>query len=328
MQSWIYSMLKFLKDHLFLFFASFFILLSLGTMIFNLFFTVKQQTVVILERFGRFLRFCKPGLHMRMPFMDKIRGTLDLRIQQLDVKVETKTEDNVFVSVLVALQFRAISSKIYEAFYQLENPEEQITSYIFDVVRAKVPSLCLDDVFSKKDDIAISVSDELSSIMAEFGYEIVKALITDIQPDEHVKQAMNEINTSQRLRMAAQERGEAEKIMRIKQAEAESEANILHGQGIAGQRRAIMEGLSASLEEVHKNSPQFSQKNVMEMVLLIQYFDMLREIGGSSRSNTVFVEHSPQNIANISEQLRHLVFAPKPDLLEKALDTASLPESP
>ncbi|MEI8320441.1 MAG: SPFH domain-containing protein [Alphaproteobacteria bacterium] len=275
----------------------------------TMFFSIKQQTVAIIERLGKFHRMANPGLNSKFPFIDQVVGYVNLRVQQLDVPVETKTEDNVFVQLMVSVQYQVAPSKIYEAYYKLEKPIAQIQAFVFDVVRAKVPSISLDSLFSKKDEIAIDVKNELHETMSSFGYEIIKALVTDIQPDENVKHAMNEINTSQRLRMAALEKGEAEKIIRVKQAEAESEANILHGKGVAGQRQAIIEGLGHSVEELQKTSPQIKSESLMQMVLMIQYLDMLREIGSSSKSNTVFVNHSPGGVQDLAQQIRETMFA-------------------
>jgi regulator of protease activity HflC (stomatin/prohibitin superfamily) len=276
-------------------------------------FTVAQQRVAVVERFGRFVNIAHPGLNFMLPFIDRVAGQLTLRIRQLDVHVETKTRDNVFVKILISVQFQVIESKCFEAFYKLDDPETQIQAFVFDVIRAKVPSILLDEVFAKKDEIAVDVKNELHETMVNFGYEIIKTLVTDIQPDENVKQAMNEINTAQRLRLAANERAEAEKIIRIKQAEAESQANILHGIGVAGQRKAIMEGLGHSVEELQKNSPELKGENIMQMIMLIQYFDMLREVGGASKSNTVFLSHAPSNISELAKQLQEGMLYPKAD---------------
>lgn len=232
-----------------------------------------------------------------------------MKISQLNVTVETKTQDNVFVSLVVAVQYKVLPDKVYEACYMLEDPEQQIKAFVFDLVRAQVPLLSLDDVFAKKDDIAIAVKSELEGQMAEFGYGIIKALVTDVNPDANVKAAMNEINTAQRLRIAATEKGEAEKIMKIKQAEAEADASILHGKGIAGQRQAIIEGLGESVEEFVKQIPGTSASRVMDMVLMIQYIDTLKEIGGSSKSNVVFVPNTPGNVKDLATQIQETVFA-------------------
>jgi len=273
------------------------------------FFLVHQQTAVIIERFGRFSRVAKPGLNFKLPFIEKIAGKINLKIKQLDVHIETKTNDNVFVKITCAVQYCAMPSAIYDAFYRLESPSQQIQAFVFDVIRAKVPTIELDDVFSKKDDIAKEVKAELQGTMAEFGYEIIKSLVTDIEPNQNVKDAMNEINTAQRLRIAANEKGEAEKILRVKQAEAEAQANILHGQGVAGQRQAIIEGLSQSLEEMHKQIPSMQVEKATDMILMIQYFDMLRELGSSSKTNTIFVPHSPSNANAIADQIRETMFS-------------------
>jgi len=273
------------------------------------FFTVQQQSCAIIERFGKYHRICKSGLHFKIPFIDSVSTRLTLKIKQLNVSVETKTKDNVFVNLVVAVQYRVLADKVYEACYMLQDPEQQIKAFVFDLVRAQVPLLVLDDVFSKKDDIAVAVKLELEGQMAEFGYGIIKALITDVNPDPNVKAAMNEINTAQRLRIAATEKGEAEKIMKIKQAEAEADSSILHGKGIAGQRQAIIEGLGESVDEFVKQIPGVSPSRVMDMVLMIQYIDTLKEISGGSKSNVIFVPHTPGNVKDLATQIQETVFS-------------------
>ena len=273
------------------------------------FFVVQQQNCAIIERFGRFHRIAEAGLHWRIPFIDNIFSRLSFRIHQIDVSVETKTLDNVFVNVVVAVQYKVLEDKIFEACYTLQNPSYQIKAFIFDLVRAQVPKLTLDEVFSKKDDIADAVQEELEKPMRNFGYSIIKALITDINPDSNVKAAMNEINTAQRLRVAAAEKGEAEKILKVKQAEAEAEACILHGKGIAGQRQAIIEGLGQSVEGFVRQIPGTQTSHVMDMVLLIQYIDTLKEIAGNSKSNVVFVPHAPAHVSDLNEQIRETIFS-------------------
>ena len=287
-------------------FLFFFILL-----VFSSFFTIQQQKVGVLERFGKFQKLAPAGFNMRIPFIDQLVGYVNLRIQQLDVHVETKTKDNVFVNIMVSVQYHVLPDKVFEAYYRLENPVHQIQAYVFDVVRAKVPNIHLDDLFSKKDEIAIDVKQELHETMSGLGYDILKTLVTDIQPDVNVKNAMNEINTAQRLRAAAQEKAEAEKIMRVKQAEGDAEASILHGKGVAGQRLAIIEGLGQSVEDLQKASPKLKSAEIMEMVLVIQYMDMLREVGGSSKTNTIFMNHGPKSVQDIGQQLRETIFAAK-----------------
>lgn len=278
-----------------------FILLNLVLLI------VSQQTIAVIERFGKFSRLAHAGLNFKIPFIDNIAGFVNLKIRELTLLVETKTLDNVFVKLVISVQYQAIEDKCFEAFYKLENHTAQIQSFVFDAIRAKVPAILLDDLFSKKDEIAIDVKKELHDTMIDFGYEIIKTLVTDIQPDEHVKHAMNEINTAQRLRMAATQKAEAEKIMRVKQAEAESESNILHGVGIAGQRKAIIDGLGRSVEELQKNAPELKSEKIMQMIMLIQYFDMMRDIGGNSKSNAVFLSHLPGNISELTKQLQEIL---------------------
>ncbi|MDR1458072.1 MAG: SPFH domain-containing protein [Puniceicoccales bacterium] len=289
------------------------IILIIGTftVISSTIFTVEQQTCAVIERFGKFNRIAYPGLQFKIPIVDTIRTRLSMRITQLDVNVETKTQDNVFINILVSVQYRVLTGKIYEAFYILQNTKHQIEAFVFDVVRAQVPKISLDDVFAKKDDIADAVKVELSETMAEFGYEIVKALVTDIAPAANVKSAMNEINAAQRTRVAASEKGEAEKILKVKHAEAEAESSVLHGKGLAGQRHAIVTGLKDSVEEFVRQIPELSQKDVMEMVLLIQYIDTLKEIAGSSKSNVIFIPSSPGNLSSLADQIRESILVGK-----------------
>jgi regulator of protease activity HflC (stomatin/prohibitin superfamily) len=267
-------------------------------------FTVQQQTTAIVQKFGRFVRVAHPGLNFKLPFFETVAGRINLRVQQLDVRVETKTEDNVFVHVVVSVQYAVLPDKVYEAFYKLSDPHMQMSAFIFDVVRARVPRLKLDDVFEKKDEIADVVKNELSHVMYDFGYGIVKALVTDIEPDRKVKEAMNEINAAQRMRVAATEKGEADRILRVKAAEADAQSKALQGKGIADQRRAIVEGLRESVDEFQKSVPGTSAQDVMSLVLMTQYFDTLKEIGATSRSNTILIPHTPGNLNELSTQMR------------------------
>lgn len=298
-------------------FTAFFLMSALVgvVLLVNTCYTVEQQSAAIIERFGRFVRIAKPGLNFKVPLIEKIRGQVNLRVQQLNVQVETKSEDNVFVKVDVAVQYHVIDEKIYEAFYKLENPRDQITAYVFDVVRARVPKMKLDDVFEKKDEVAIAVKQELDDVISSLGFSIVKSLVTDINPDAKVKIAMNEINEAQRLRIAAHERGEAEKILRVKKAEAEAESAALQGQGMANQRRAIIDGLKKSVSEFRDQVEGVSALEIMNIVLTTQYFDTLKEIGASDKSHTLLIPHSPTAVSDLSEQMRNAVLTAS--LMEK-----------
>jgi regulator of protease activity HflC (stomatin/prohibitin superfamily) len=272
-------------------------------------FTVDQQTSAVIQRFGRFHRIAQPGLNWRIPFIDRIAGRLSLRVSQLDVSVETKTADNVFVHVVVSVQYFVRPDKAYEAFYQLQDPERQITSFVFDVVRARVPAIKLDDVFEKKDEIADAVKGEISQMMDDFGYGIVKALVTDIDPDQKVKESMNEINAAQRMRVAAAEKGEADRILRVKAAQADAESKALQGKGIADQRRAIVDGLRESVDEFQKSVPGTTAQDIMSLVLMTQYFDTLKELGANGQSNTILIPHSPGTLTDLAGQIRNAVIA-------------------
>ena len=268
-------------------------------------FTVKQQTIAIVERFGRFKKASKAGLNFKIPLIDQIAGRVNLRVQQLDVQVETKTKDNVFVFVIVSVQYFVPAEKAVDAFYKLQNPQEQITAYVFDTVRARVPAVNLDQLFEMKDDIATAVKAELDSVMDDFGYAIVKALVTDINPDEKVKVSMNEINAAQRLREAAIQQAEADKIRVVKAAEGEAESKALQGQGIANQRKAIIEGLKESVENFSSAVNGVNSQDVMNLVMMTQYFDTIKELGMSGKNSTILIPHGPGGMTDMSDQIRN-----------------------
>jgi regulator of protease activity HflC (stomatin/prohibitin superfamily) len=302
----------------FLLIAAFFFV---GITLKSTFFTVEQRSTAVVQRLGKFLRVAPPGLAIKIPFIDSVAGRISLRVQQLDVEIETKTEDSVFVKMIVAVQFFVLPNKVYDAFYKLDNAKSQITSYVFDVVRAQVPKVKLDDVFAKKDDIANIVKSELTQIMEEFGYGILNALVTDIDPDSKVKISMNEINAAQRMRIAATEKGEADKILKVKSAEGDAESKALQGRGIADQRQAIVAGLRSSVDEFQKSVPGTTAKDVMNLVLMTQYFDMLKEIGASSNSNAILIPHSPGNLTSLSEQIRSAMIESELTLKESNKDS-------
>ena len=261
------------------------------------FFTVKQQTAAIVERFGKFQSIRQSGLHLKIPLIDRISGRLSLKIQQLDVLIETKTLDDVFVRLKVSVQFKVIKTKVYDAFYKLDYPHDQITSYVFDVVRAEVPKMKLDDVFVKKDDIAIAVKSELNQAMMDYGYDIIKTLVTDIDPDPQVKEAMNRINASEREKIAAQFEGDAARILIVEKAKAEAESKRLQGQGIADQRREIARGLEESVEVLNKVG--INSQEASALIVVTQHYDTLQSIGQETNSNLILLPNSPQAGSNM-----------------------------
>src|SRR5579872_5894735 len=270
-------------------------------------FTVDTAEAAVIQRFGKFVRIAGPGLNFKMPWFENVAGRVNLRVQQFKVEVETKTRDNVFVKIMVSVQYQVIQDKVYQAYYKLQSPGDQITSYVFDSVRSQVPKMAIDDVFEKKDDVADAVKQELSSVMNEFGYVIIKALVTDVDPDPKVKSAMNDINAAQREQVAAQARGEAEKILKVKQAEAEAESKALQGKGIADQRKAIINGLRDSVEAFKQSVEGASAKDVMSLVLMTQYFDTLKEIGSQDKSNVIFMPNSPGALPEYMQQIQNIV---------------------
>ncbi|HZW63527.1 MAG TPA: SPFH domain-containing protein [Flavobacteriaceae bacterium] len=260
--------------------------------LFSSFFIVKQQTAAIIERFGRFQSIRHSGLQLKIPLVDRIAGKLSLKIQQLDVIVETKTLDDVFVRLKVSVQYVVIKDKVYDAFYKLDYPHDQITSYVFDVVRAEVPKMKLDDVFVKKDDIAIAVKSELNDAMLDYGFDIIKTLVTDIDPDAQVKAAMNRINASEREKIAAQYEGDAARILIVEKAKAEAESKRLQGQGIADQRREIARGLEESVEVLNKVG--INSQEASALIVVTQHYDTLQAIGEETNSNLILLPNSPQ----------------------------------
>uniref|UniRef100_A0A0C9QPH1 TSA: Wollemia nobilis Ref_Wollemi_Transcript_14824_1519 transcribed RNA sequence n=1 Tax=Wollemia nobilis TaxID=56998 RepID=A0A0C9QPH1_9CONI len=267
---------------------------------------VDQSMVAVTERFGKFEDVLEPGCHcVPWIFGTQIGGHLSLRLQKLDVRCETKTKDNVFVTVVASVQYRAILAKVSDAFYKLSDTRGQIQAYVFDVIRSSVPKMILDDVFEQKLEIARAVEQELEKAMSNYGFEIVQTLIVDVEPAETVKRAMNEINAAARMRLATQEKAEAEKILQVKKAEGEAESKYLAGVGIARQRQAIVDGLRDSVLGFSGNVPGVTAKDVMDMVLVTQYFDTMKEIGAQSKSSAVFIPHGPGAVRDVAEQIRN-----------------------
>ena len=287
-------------------------LFSLGALIalmtfFGAFFTIDTAHAGIVQRLGKFARIASPGLNFKVPFIEAVVSRISLQVQQLDVKVETKTKDNVFVQIPIAVQYRVDPDKIYDAFYKLSDPIKQIESFVYNVILGHVPKMTLDETFDQQAQIAIDVKNNLDESMREFGYGIVKALITDIVPDEKVKAAMNDINAAAREREATVSRGETEKLLLVKKAEAEAESKRLQGEGIANQRMAIVAGLRESVEKFSASLEGPAAKDAVALVLMTQYFDMMKEVAATNRSNTILMPHSPSTLADLYGQIRNAV---------------------
>ncbi len=264
---------------------------------------VQERTYYVIQRLGKFTRMAGPGFGLIIPFIDSKAGVINMRVQQLDVDVETKTNDDVFVHLRVSVQFQVMKSKLWESYYSLDNPRHQIASYIFDDVRAEVPKMELDDVFAKKDDIANAVRQNLADSMDEYGYSIVKTLITDIDPDARVKDSMNRINAAKRDKEATMEEAEASKIRVVKAAEADAESKRLSGEGIAQQRLEIVRGFKESVEDFQKSLKSITHEEVMQFVLLTQYFDTLNNIGANGKNSSILIPHSPSAMADFQQQI-------------------------
>jgi regulator of protease activity HflC (stomatin/prohibitin superfamily) len=269
------------------------------------FFTVETAQVAIVQRLGKFARVAGPGLNWKTPYLETVVRRLSMKVQQFDVQVETKTQDNVFVQIPVSIQYKVIPDAVEAAFYKLSDPVKQIESMVYNVVLGHVPKMKLDDTFLNQADIASDLRDSLDASMKEYGYSIVKVLISDIVPDQKVKAAMNDINAAQREREATVSRAETNKMLLVKQAEAEAESKRLQGEGIANQRKAIIAGLKDSVEDFAKTVPGSSPQDVMQLVLMTQYFDTLKEIAANDHSNAILIPHTPNTLTDLFSQIRN-----------------------
>jgi regulator of protease activity HflC (stomatin/prohibitin superfamily) len=287
-------------------FGVIFVIFVLG-LVFGSFFTVETAQVAIVQRLGKFARVAGPGLNWKTPFIETVVRRMSMKVQQFDVKVETKTQDNVFVQIPVSIQYKVIPDSVEAAFYKLTDPVKQIESMVYNVVLGHVPKMKLDDTFLNQAAIANDLRDNLDASMKEYGYSIVKVLISDIVPDQKVKAAMNDINAAQREREATVSRAETNKLLLVKQAEAEAESKRLQGEGIANQRKAIISGLKDSVEDFAKTVPGSTPQDVMQLVLMTQYFDTLKDIAANDRTNTVMIPHTPNTLTDLFSQIRNAV---------------------
>jgi regulator of protease activity HflC (stomatin/prohibitin superfamily) len=290
---------------------------------FGSFFTIEQAHAGVVQRLGKFLRIAQPGLNFKAPYLDVVVANISLQVQQLDVKVETKTKDNVFVQIPISVQYKVMPDRVYDAFYKLSDPIKQIESFVYNVILGHVPKMTLDETFDQQSQIAIDVKNNLDASMSEFGYSIVKSLITDLVPDDKVKAAMNDINAAQREREATVSRAETEKLLLVKKAEADAESKRLQGEGIANQRKAIVEGLRDSVAKFAESVEGASPKDAMAMVLLTQYFDTLKEVAGTNRSNTIMMPHTPNALTDLFSQFRNAIITG--EIAAKAPDTPAAP---
>lgn len=289
------------------------VVLIIGVLLFlkGMLYMVKQKHAVIIERLGKFNKVSKAGLHVKIPLIDNIAGDVNLRVRELPVEVETKTKDDVFVRIVVSVQFFVIDAAegIKDSFYELNNPEQQIQSYVFDSIRSEVPLMELDDVFAEKEKIALAIKNELSGTMRQFGFDFIKALVTDIDPDAKVKHSMNEINAAKRMKEAAKEEAEAAKIRVVAAAEADAESKRLAGQGIALQRIAIANGLKESVEEVKlAMEDHVTSQDVMNMLFMTQHYETVSKLGENNTS-TIFMPYSPDNVGDLQMQIQSSLIA-------------------
>lgn len=292
----------------FLFLIALIALLALSIVL-GSFFTVETAQVAIVQRLGKFARVAGPGLNWKTPYLESVVRRLSMKVQQFDVQVETKTQDNVFVQIPVSIQYKVIPDAVEAAFYKLSDPVKQIESMVYNVVLGHVPKMKLDDTFLNQADIASDLRDNLDASMKEYGYSIVKVLISDIVPDQKVKAAMNDINAAQREREATVSRAETNKMLLVKQAEAEAESKRLQGEGIANQRKAIIAGLKDSVEDFAKTVPGSTPQDVMQLVLMTQYFDTLKEIAANDHSNAILIPHTPNTLTDLFGQIRNAIIA-------------------
>jgi regulator of protease activity HflC (stomatin/prohibitin superfamily) len=273
------------------------------------FYTVGQQNYAIVERFGRFHRITAPGLNWRIPLVDQIVARVSVRVRELIVQINTKTKDNVFVDLELAVQYQVGKREdVWAAYYTLTDHEQQMESFIYDTVRAKVPTMELDNVFENKDDIADDVKATLAEQMQAYGYTIVQSLVNDVRPAANVATAMNEIVAQERLRRAAEHRAQAEYIQVVKAAEADAESRRLSGEGIAAQRRAIVQGYQESVAGLQQ-ATGVDAREIMAVVLMTQYFDALRDMAANNRSSVIFSNHAPGEIPNVQQQFMDALIA-------------------
>lgn len=265
---------------------------------------INEMDAGIIENCGRFERIVPAGFYCLMCPVENLVNKMSLRIQYLDVSCDTKTKDNVFVKVVVAVQYKVVEDKVPSAFYKLTDARSQIRSYVFDVVRSSIPRMDLDEAFASKDEVANAVKSQLAVLMSDYGYEIIAALVIDLDPNAHVKAAMNDINASQRLRIAAAEKAEAEKILQVKAAEAEAESKYLSGMGVARQRKAIVDGLRDTVAVFSSDVDGAGPKDVMDLLLMTQYFDMIKEVGAKKGGSTIFLPHGPHAVERLRNDLK------------------------
>jgi len=292
------------------------------------FFTVQTAQVAIVQRLGKFARIAGPGLNWKTPYLETVVQRMSMKVQQFEVQVETKTQDNVFVQIPVSIQYKVIPEGVESAFYKLSDPVKQIESMVYNVVLGHVPKMKLDDTFLNQADIASDLRDNLDASMKEYGYSIVKVLISDIVPDQKVKAAMNDINAAQREREATVSRAETNKLLLVKQAEAEAESKRLQGEGIANQRKAIIAGLKDSVEDFAKTVPGSTQQDVMQLVLMTQYFDTLKEVAANDHTNTILIPHTPNTLTDIFSQIRNAIVAGSELTKHPIMPPAGSPDSP
>ncbi len=266
-------------------------------------FSVSNRTVKIIERFGKYQRTANAGLNFKVPFIDTVRSTLSLQVEQHNIPVDSITKDKVSVRVACTVNYNVLEGREADSYYKLATPKAQIETFVFDVVRSQVPKLTLDEIFDSKDHIAQAVKAELTADMAGFGYEIGKVLVTEIEPDAKVKAAMNEINAAQREAQAANARGEAEKTLRVKNAEAQAESDRLKGEVIAAQRLAIINGAKQSVEELKSAYPGVSEETLMNMLMMTQYFETLSQLGNKPGDKVIFVPGTPDGVAGFRQQI-------------------------
>jgi regulator of protease activity HflC (stomatin/prohibitin superfamily) len=281
------------------------VLVIIAFVLFDGVFIVKSQSAAIVERLGKYQETAHEGLNFKIPFIDRVVVRRNLKIVQQDIEVETKTKDNVFVRTKVSVQYQIIRDKVNDSYYKLSDPIAQIESYIFDVVRSEIPKMTLDDVFINKDTVAMAVKESLEDSMDDFGFKIIKTLITDIDPDEKVKQSMNEINAAERLRDAAMSKAEAEKIGIVMQAEAHAESKRLQGLGMANQRKEIAAGLKASIEDLKQSG--INNEEVLTILLITQHYDALEAMSRNANSNTIMVPYSSSNVTGMREQIQEAI---------------------
>ncbi|KEG07108.1 hypersensitive-induced response protein 1-like [Trypanosoma grayi] len=251
--------------------------------------TVGQSEVAVLETCGRFNTIAGPGCHCVLPWTYKA-GTLSMRLREHHFMIRSKTKDNVFVTLKLTINVQVVPDRVDAAFYGLEEPLSIIQSYVENSVEAKIPLYNLEALFIERGTISQQLKNETDAIMEVYGWDIVSALITEIDPGDEMTEAINSIQKYQRLRVAAVDEAETKKMQRVRAAEALCESRRLAGQGLAEQRKAIVAGLRKSVEVMRHDANGLNNEDVLNLLLINQYYDTMKSVAENSGGSLLIID--------------------------------------